>query len=390
MGNLAHSFREWRSVFKVMKENSGNQEKVKQVIESVTGEESKIIAVPSELIHFVGSLTSRGKTQKAVFLSQLIYWSDKGSRKDGFIFKTQREWKKETGLSESQVSTYTEEFESLELLETDLKKANGSPTVHYKLKIDVFLESFKEFLQNRNRDNREIQSKESDDSLTENTTQNTANISLSNKNSNFDREEENLNQESDYVDEVVLQIHGNTESNKFIHGFNLGEKILVPLNFAPTLDKQFRAVYDFPDKSPDYVTEKFIREFRQRGTRKTLFEWNNTWWDWMAREIPPRYSDYKKLDEERSAIINKVINKLYNAFDNYNKKVMHREVFHKKSEGYFSKFTIDKFLEIFVEENYYGCVEDYFFDLEEYEKSAEWKEAVDRELEKLGLSFYKV
>ena len=43
-----------------------------------------------------------GSIAAGLFLSQLCYWSDKGGRTDGFVYKTQAEWEEETALSNEQ------------------------------------------------------------------------------------------------------------------------------------------------------------------------------------------------------------------------------------------------------------------------------------------------
>ena len=45
-----------------------------------------------------------GGVKQAVFVSQLLYWTGKGKRADGFIWKTQEEWADETGLSAGEQS----------------------------------------------------------------------------------------------------------------------------------------------------------------------------------------------------------------------------------------------------------------------------------------------
>ena len=323
------------------KDKNINLKKVQEVIERATGEEAKVIAVPSQLIHFVGNITERGKTQKAVFLSQLIYWSDKGKRQDGFIYKTQRQWKAETGLSETQIADYTEEFENLGLLETKLKKANGSPTTHYKLKLEVFLNSFDNFLQNGISDNRENQSEEGEDSLTENTTQITTEISTTSyKNRNF-IDEEDIKDKDFNVKENILAYYANRESDEVIDGLNLADEILIPANFAPTWDKQFRAIMDFPEKPLGCFTEKFVEKFRQTELKLTLFEWNNRWRDWLGWEGQVFGYSPEKLEKEHLEIYMEVLTKIY-GFPKFLKlKIMHRSDFHQKFEKFFSEPTIN-------------------------------------------------
>lgn len=361
-----------------------NKDKVKQVIESITNEDAKIIGVPIELIHFMGKLNSRGKTQKALFFAQLIYWSDKGTRNDGFIYKTQTEWSKETGLSEGQISEYTTELELWQFVETKLKKANGNPTVHYKVNMDYFLSSFQEFLRNRFRENQENQIDKNEDSLTENTTENTTNSSHS-KNGN-NKYENDKNEKDVIISKKIFSLYGNLPSDKVIDNFCLEERILIPENFIPTWDKQFRAVMQFPDVSIATFTEKFIRKNLHNKKRITLFQWNELWWDWIEREVSFFAVNNDELEKEQDEILQRVYNKVFQItyWDSVT-KVIHRDYFYENTYGFLSKKTIDDCLEWLVENENFGCFGDYYFNLLEYNKNVDWENQVDNELTELNL-----
>lgn len=102
----------------------------------------------------------------AALLNQMIFWSDKTKRRDGFFYKTYKEWEEETFLSEYQVRRASKKLKELGFLETKLKKANGSPTLHYKLDMDALSESIVEKLKNRNQRNLSIDSEVTKESLT--------------------------------------------------------------------------------------------------------------------------------------------------------------------------------------------------------------------------------
>jgi len=74
-----------------------------------------------------------GSIEKALYIQQLCYWSDKGSRDDGFIYKTKKEIEDETTLSPYQQDNCRKHFERLGILETKLLKAKGVPTLHYRV-----------------------------------------------------------------------------------------------------------------------------------------------------------------------------------------------------------------------------------------------------------------
>jgi len=71
----------------------------------------------------------------ALFLSQLMYWSDKGSDKDGWIYKTQAEWTEETGLSR-----YEQEFVRKTLRKGGVieERYSGLPAkLYYRINFDA-------------------------------------------------------------------------------------------------------------------------------------------------------------------------------------------------------------------------------------------------------------
>ncbi|HEY0428911.1 MAG TPA: hypothetical protein VGC76_14110 [Pyrinomonadaceae bacterium] len=365
-------------------EKNGNQDKVKRVIEMITGEEAKVIAVPSALIHFVGSKTSRNKTSKAVFLSQLIYWSDKGARKDGFIFKTHREWYEETGLSSNQISSYTKEFKGLDFIDTKLKKAHGCPTIHYRLKLDVFIESFAEYMQNGFVNNSRNQDEETDDSLTENTAQSTAENSLSNK-MVISNEEKEKREESGNVKGAVSSSNGNTDFNQNSARPNLEEKIPLPSDFVPTLDNQYQAVRDFPYKSPAYITQKFIKRYQDRKVKMTASEWQDKWVDWILTERPMHLSDTEILRQEGNTILNKVCDEIFRFTYKLEKKVFHRDEIVEAIKDFYCENTVDEILKYLTDSKDLGHKNDYYFNLAECNRSSEWKSDVAKEWRELGL-----
>ena len=119
--------------------NNGKEEKTQKIIfkliAELTGQEN-IVAVPREFIKLTGDPAT------GIFLAQLIYWCDRGSRKDGFIYKSHKEWEEEIGLERYYCKKARKKLEDMGILETKLKKANGAPTLHYRLKMDKFVDKF--------------------------------------------------------------------------------------------------------------------------------------------------------------------------------------------------------------------------------------------------------
>ena len=108
-----------------------NYDNVQRLISEIAGQHNTM-GVPRVFCKFMGSL------EGGVFLSQLIYWSDKGSRKDGWFYKTYEEWEDETMLSKYKVRSLSQKLEEMGILHTTVKRANGVPTVHYRLESEKF------------------------------------------------------------------------------------------------------------------------------------------------------------------------------------------------------------------------------------------------------------
>lgn len=110
----------------------------------------------------------------AVMLNQLIYWSDKSSRNDGYFYKTYKEWQEEVFLSQYQVKKAVDKLKKLELVETKLKKSYGSPTLHYKVNMQNLSNWIMKKLNNGKSNNFINDYQKTDDSLTKNTSENTS------------------------------------------------------------------------------------------------------------------------------------------------------------------------------------------------------------------------
>lgn len=124
--------------------------------------QSNILTVPVAFIRYAGSL------EAALLLSQILYWSDK--TQDGWFYKTYKEWDEEIALGEYDVRKASKSLKEKGILETRLKKANGAPTVHYRLKEGEFSESILQYLKNPFFNNsRNLDSSKSEESLTKTT-----------------------------------------------------------------------------------------------------------------------------------------------------------------------------------------------------------------------------
>ena len=150
-----------------------NHKILKQLIKDTSGQEN-ILAIPRKYIDFMGSLNG------GIFLSQLIYWSDKTKNSEGYVYKTYDEWEKEIAVSKYHINKETKKMIKMGFLETKIKKANGNPTVHYKFNIDLFTNVFVKFLTNENEsfNNQELKNSLSITEITSETTPKTNKIDI--------------------------------------------------------------------------------------------------------------------------------------------------------------------------------------------------------------------
>lgn len=86
-----------------------------------------------------------------MILHQLLYWSDRAKRKDGFVYKSSAEWQKELGVKDHAVR----KFKKLPDIETIVRRANGHPTNHYRVRLEELKQALfdlvhKDLLKSRN------------------------------------------------------------------------------------------------------------------------------------------------------------------------------------------------------------------------------------------------
>lgn len=100
---------------------------------------SRNITVNNLLCRFMGSI------EAGVFLSQLLYWSDKG---DGDWFhKSYPEWEEEITMSRYLVNKYASLCESMGFLKRELRYAGGSPRTHYYMDMRAFEQQLSKFIE---------------------------------------------------------------------------------------------------------------------------------------------------------------------------------------------------------------------------------------------------
>ena len=110
---------------------TNNKDQILSIIKSISGQ-ANILTVPRMFVALTGDTTL------AIMLPQLIYWSDRTTRSDGFVYKSAADWAIEVGASSYSVR----KFNQLPFIETKIIKANGSPTTHYRVRFDDLINWF--------------------------------------------------------------------------------------------------------------------------------------------------------------------------------------------------------------------------------------------------------
>jgi len=123
-----------------------------------------VITIHKSVVEFTGSL------ETAMLLEQLLYWTPR-SANDGWIAKSDEEFQKELSLSRYSIRNARHKLEDMKILETDVRRFNGSPTVHYKINAENLSKRWLIWNQTLDRLNSDDTSSEIIRSLTEITTE---------------------------------------------------------------------------------------------------------------------------------------------------------------------------------------------------------------------------
>lgn len=177
-----------------------NYTKIRELLKEFNGQDN-VFTIPRIYVKFTGDLST------AILLNQIVYYSDKSKREDGFFYKSYADWENEICLTERQVRYAANKLKKADLIETKLAKVDGSPTVHYRLDYDKLLDSILTFCEDANgRFVRNVSDDLSVSSYTKNTTKNT------NKESKilFD----DISEEMILTNHLIEQIRSNNEKFK--------------------------------------------------------------------------------------------------------------------------------------------------------------------------------
>ncbi|MDO4680812.1 MAG: hypothetical protein Q4A55_06155 [Aerococcus sp.] len=93
--------------------------------------QSQYLTFPKVFVEILGDLNT------ALFLNQVIYWSDRHHHEDGYFYKTKKDWEEETTLSRCQIDRCIKKLEHLNFIETKTKLTYGKTVMHFKANVEV-------------------------------------------------------------------------------------------------------------------------------------------------------------------------------------------------------------------------------------------------------------
>jgi len=115
-----------------------NGDQIDTLLRAFAGQHNTLV-VYRPFVEFMGTHVG------ALFLSQLIYWSDRTSNPDGWFHKSYAEWETEIGASRHRVSGAIKKCKKMGFLETKVQKVNGVPKMHFLFSFSDFRKSMCEF-----------------------------------------------------------------------------------------------------------------------------------------------------------------------------------------------------------------------------------------------------
>ena len=122
------------------------------IIRSMSGQSNSLV-IPKIYLQLTGDLNS------ALILSQCIFWSDKGGRKDGYIYKTKAEWENETSLTRHEFDSAKNRLVESGFVDFQVKRANGHGTLHFKVDTDKLMQALRTVEYSSNHSEEEIDNK---------------------------------------------------------------------------------------------------------------------------------------------------------------------------------------------------------------------------------------
>lgn len=277
-----------------------NQQDVFNLLRKTQGE-ANLITIPKVFVDYTGDWTS------AILLGQLLFWSDKGDDKDGWIFKTYKEWEKEIKIKENTLRKAANKLLKMGAIEKKIKKAYGNPTVHYRIKQDVFINALLEISKDRYLQVDSNDTVNSEETIkTETTTETTTDIYIPEKEKNSNNINEELinkallNQPLDMLTKNI-----NKELiNKVLTVWN-NQSHLTTHNLSTVTRKfQKKHIAAINDIGLDKVLKSIVNYGKIVGNPNMWYTYRFTLWDFIGRSLEnfideaKPFENFKKVQPE--------------------------------------------------------------------------------------------
>ena len=245
---------------------TNNRNYIASIITKFSGQ-SNVIPIPVIYLEITKDYPT------AALLNQMVYWSDRTKRNDGYFYKSYKEWEEELHLSKYQVRRSTDKLKELNIVETALKKANGAPTLHYKIDLNTLQDWIVKKLNNGKLRNLTMDSEETSKSLTEITTEITT-------------ENINMSDESDAAPYKTIIEYLNKKVNKKFSYKSVSNRKLIKARFNEGYKlEDFIKVIDI--KTNEWINDEKMKNYLQPST---LFRGSN-FDKYLNQELPELSND---------------------------------------------------------------------------------------------------
>lgn len=141
---------------------------------ALVGQEDNVIVIHRAFVQFTGTLDA------GILLSQLLYWTPRstitlreadGTTSEGWIAKADDELAEELYLSKYALRQARAVLEGMHILETRVARFGGTPTLHYRLKLDELIAAWTAWCRKMDFSKSQSPFCETEKSLTEPTTE---------------------------------------------------------------------------------------------------------------------------------------------------------------------------------------------------------------------------
>ena len=120
-------------------------------MESIRTVLRELIGTNNTLVTNVLFIDFTGSHAQALLLSQMWYWQERTPNPDTSYFaKSHVEWHSEIRIEQKSLQRAVTKFKEIGILETEVRKFAGTPTLHYRLNVNKVIDQLTAFCANEN------------------------------------------------------------------------------------------------------------------------------------------------------------------------------------------------------------------------------------------------